>query len=171
MDKLDPVKVLVSYFLASFSSFQSDTMVVTVRKDLFSSDKKQLDSKNIQWNSEKFSISSKINPLKRRALADITKHSNVPPKYIKLSKKESNVVDIPIKNSEGLERETNFANENEPERDPQHRIYSNNMKDAVKVICKICQKLCFLTTMRQHTRKMHMLTVEEYKKIFPLASI
>jgi hypothetical protein len=44
------------------------------------------------------------------------------------------------------------------------RVYSNNMSEACKTICKVCQAQVSLTGMRNHTRNNHKMTIHEYKE-------
>ena len=165
-------------------------MVLTVRKDIFYPGTTELNSKNIQFQSEKLSTQNESdksttkpqhneNIKKRKALADITSNKNIPHKYLKPGKENEVEVDAKIRKGlnnfstiiysetkQTLEEKSKFNNENGNENVSAKRRYSNDMKDAVKVICKICEKVCFLTTMRQHTRKMHHLTIDEYKGLY-----
>ena len=43
-------------------------------------------------------------------------------------------------------------------------IFSDSIKDAVKVQCKICSIKMLLTGLRKHTRSKHMMTITEYKR-------
>ena len=42
--------------------------------------------------------------------------------------------------------------------------FSNSMKDAVKVVCKICSSAEFLTGLRNHTRNKHKMSITDYKQ-------
>ena len=44
--------------------------------------------------------------------------------------------------------------------------FSNNLKDAVRTICQVCQASVILLTMRSHTRKKHNMDIKEYRKEF-----
>ena len=46
------------------------------------------------------------------------------------------------------------------------KVFSNDMTDACKTICKICQVELALTCMRGHTKSAHSMTVKEYKEQF-----
>lgn len=53
--------------------------------------------------------------------------------------------------------------------DPQSLVsarLSDNMKDAVRVLCRLCQTSSTLFTLRHHTRKTHDLGIAEYKAVF-----
>ena len=44
--------------------------------------------------------------------------------------------------------------------------FSDHLGDAVKVRCQLCQSCESLTAMRSHTRKMHDMSIAEYRKKF-----
>ena len=44
--------------------------------------------------------------------------------------------------------------------------FSNNLKDAVRTICQVCQASVTLLTMRSHTRNKHNMDIKEYRKEF-----
>ena len=44
--------------------------------------------------------------------------------------------------------------------------FSDHLGDAVKVKCQLCQSCESLTAMRSHTRKMHDMSIAEYRKRF-----
>ena len=44
--------------------------------------------------------------------------------------------------------------------------FSDHLGDAVKVKCQLCQSCESLTAMRSHTRKMHDMSIAEYRKKF-----
>jgi len=44
------------------------------------------------------------------------------------------------------------------------KLYSNNLADANKTICKICQKTLRLVVMRTHTRGCHKISIADYTK-------
>ena len=44
------------------------------------------------------------------------------------------------------------------------KMFSDSLKDAVKVQCKICSIKILLTGLRKHTRSKHMMTIAEYKR-------
>ena len=46
------------------------------------------------------------------------------------------------------------------------KSYSNNMKDACRVKCKICDKEVTMSTMRRHVREVHCLQLTEYTEIY-----
>ena len=43
---------------------------------------------------------------------------------------------------------------------------SNQMKDAVKTVCQVCQEEVFFDSMRGHTRREHEMGISEYKLTF-----
>ena len=45
------------------------------------------------------------------------------------------------------------------------RLYSNDMANACKIICKICSKTVALNLMRQHTKFVHKMTIKEYRSV------
>ena len=45
-------------------------------------------------------------------------------------------------------------------------VFSNDMKDACKVTCKICDKDVTMSSMSAHTRSVHCLLLKEYKDIY-----
>jgi len=48
--------------------------------------------------------------------------------------------------------------------------FSNDMKDACKTLCMLCDKAFILTRMRTHTKEKHFLQISEYRKRFNLSS-
>ena len=44
--------------------------------------------------------------------------------------------------------------------------FSNNLKDAVRTICQVCQASVTLLTMRSHTRNKHNMDIKEYRNVF-----
>ena len=46
------------------------------------------------------------------------------------------------------------------------RLYSNNMANACKTICKICKEKMNLNYMRRHTKKHHNITIKEYRSVY-----
>ena len=46
------------------------------------------------------------------------------------------------------------------------KSYSNNMEDACRVKCKICDKNVTISTMRRHVREVHCLQLTEYTEIY-----
>ena len=46
------------------------------------------------------------------------------------------------------------------------KVYSNDIKDACKVQCKICEKEVVMSSMSKHTRRVHCLLLTEYKDIY-----
>ena len=44
--------------------------------------------------------------------------------------------------------------------------FSNNLKDAVRTICQVCQASVTLLTMRSHTRNKHNMDIKEYRNEF-----
>ena len=48
--------------------------------------------------------------------------------------------------------------------------FSNNTKDVVRTVCKLCSQPFPLSRMRSHTKSMHGMAVSEYKKTFNIAS-
>ena len=46
------------------------------------------------------------------------------------------------------------------------RLYSNNMANACKTICKICKEKMNLNYMRRHTKKHHNITIKEYRGVY-----
>ena len=46
------------------------------------------------------------------------------------------------------------------------RVYSNDMSEACKTICKVCQAQVSLTGMRSHTRNNHKMIIQEYKEAY-----
>ena len=44
--------------------------------------------------------------------------------------------------------------------------FSNNLKDAVRTICQVCQISVTLLTMRSHTRNKHNMDIKEYRNEF-----
>ena len=44
--------------------------------------------------------------------------------------------------------------------------FSNNMKDVVKTVCKICMVAKSTLEMRSHTKKMHGVNIRDYKQQF-----
>ena len=48
----------------------------------------------------------------------------------------------------------------------QGRVFSNDMIDACKTICKVCQAQVTLNYMRTHTKIKHRMTISEYKDLF-----
>ena len=48
--------------------------------------------------------------------------------------------------------------------------FSNDMKDACKTMCMLCERSFILTRMRTHTKEKHSLQISDYKKQFKLTS-
>ena len=46
------------------------------------------------------------------------------------------------------------------------RKYSNNMDEAVKTICQLCLKQIYRTSLRNHTKSIHKMSIGEYKQSF-----
>ena len=44
--------------------------------------------------------------------------------------------------------------------------FSNNMKDSVRTVCRICDMELILTRLRGHTKDKHSITITDYKKKF-----
>ena len=43
------------------------------------------------------------------------------------------------------------------------KVYSNDMTDACKTVCKICHKNVTLNIMRTHTRTVHKINIKDYR--------
>ena len=56
-------------------------------------------------------------------------------------------------------RDNNFKN-------CENARFSNNMKDVVKTVCKICMVAKSTLEMRSHTKKMHGVNIRDYKQQF-----
>ena len=52
------------------------------------------------------------------------------------------------------------------EKGKDNRTFSNDMKDACKVKCKICEKEVVMSSISHHTRSVHCLLLTEYKGIY-----
>ena len=63
------------------------------------------------------------------------------------------------------EMQQNIEKENVTRKEDDVR-FSNCMKEAVKVICRICLKKESLTGLRKHTKDRHQITITEYKNQF-----
>jgi hypothetical protein len=50
--------------------------------------------------------------------------------------------------------------------DKETTIFSNDMRDACKVKCKICDKEVVMSSKSNHTRRVHCLSLAEYKDIY-----
>ena len=48
----------------------------------------------------------------------------------------------------------------------QGRVYSSDMTDACKTICKVCKVQVTLNYMRTHSKNKHKMTINEYKDMF-----
>ena len=114
-----------------------------VRKDLFYANEAPKISQNIQQGENEPHKAAK-----RKGLKDI---SNRTAKIVKSDAKEEKIDFITL----GIQKE-NQAD---------MRI-SNNLKDACKTNCRICQKPFFITSLRHHTRNVHKVSINEYKKSF-----
>ena len=119
-------------------------MTLTIRSDLFYSIKKNSNSENIQHNPV---ISRTKKEVKRKGLKDISNEQY----QLKTQKKR-----------ESARKATHVPKDNKENHEG--AIFSNDMRDACKTICQICKAPVFLTTMRQHTRSKHKVTIDEYKK-------
>ena len=42
------------------------------------------------------------------------------------------------------------------------KLYSNNLADSIKTVCKVCQRTVKLVGMRSHTRNCHKISITEY---------
>ena len=49
--------------------------------------------------------------------------------------------------------------------DPNHLKVSSNLKDAVRVKCKICQTIVLLSDLKQHCTSSHQITLPEYEEL------
>ena len=114
-------------------------MTLKVRRDLFSENQNQNVTKqqNIQENILTFAI-----PDSSKAQIG----------FVKLSMRQ--------KKNESKENKENHKEEKDD------NTYSNDMKDACKVLCKICDKEVVMSSMSKHTRGVHFLLLAEYKDIY-----
>jgi hypothetical protein len=118
-------------------------VVITVRKDLFYENDVSEISQNIQQGGNESHKAEK-----RKGLKDI---SNRPAKIVKSDEKgEKNNL-----TQSGIQKEN--------QADMRIR---KNLKDACKTICRICQKPFFINSLRHHTRIIHKVSINEYKKSF-----
>merc|ERR1719318_1820509 len=70
-----------------------------------------------------------------------------------------------------LENEESVAMHNLQHKEELEGIkFSNNMKDAVKTICKLCNVQQAMSRMREHTKKAHNVHVSEYKARYNIIS-
>ena len=46
------------------------------------------------------------------------------------------------------------------------RVYSNDMTDACKTVCKVCNNKVTLYYMRSHAKNMHGITIKEYRSMY-----
>ena len=127
-------------------------MVFTVRKDLYYENKRTVNNENIQKNA-KIAVNKLVdntnNNKKRKVLQEISQVMNEPAKHAKTNEKhQPGLFSIAEKENQAEVR------------------FSNDMSDACKTICKICQKPIFLVTLRSHTRNIHKIAIDEYKKVY-----
>ena len=57
--------------------------------------------------------------------------------------------------------ETNNSAIDLEELDTDKKLYSNNLADGIKTVCKICQRILKLVGMRTHTQKSHKMGIKE----------
>ena len=70
-----------------------------------------------------------------------------------------------------LENENSVENHNIQHQEELEGIkFSNNMKDAVKTICKLCMCPMPMSRMREHTKRVHNVHISEYKAKYDIAS-
>merc|ERR1712217_794894 len=46
------------------------------------------------------------------------------------------------------------------------RVFSNDMDDACRTKCKVCESEVTMNQMRAHTKNKHSITIKEYKELF-----
>ena len=46
------------------------------------------------------------------------------------------------------------------------RLYSNDIANACKTVCKICKKTFTLNLMRHHTKSIHKMPIKEYRSVY-----
>ena len=76
------------------------------------------------------------------------------------------VMDNIMENNPSQKNKKRHRKTTEEEEKPEEKIFSNDMRDACKTVCRICQAAVFLTTMRGHTRSRHKVPIEEYKAVY-----
>ena len=143
--------------------------MLTVRSDLYSSDKSFKNVRNYQKNSVGTKIGSedhkrKIDDLNeisdRKRMKQLNDNQTIEPskstitqcKEVTATQEESKV-----DKSEKVQQQVSKVD---------GKVFSNSMKDAIKTKCKICDDNFTLPTMRSHTKKTHFLSITQYKDIY-----
>ena len=78
------------------------------------------------------------------------------------AQQQTSFVKLTMKEKKKVQRENRSLNKEENIGE----AYSNDMKDACRVKCKICDKGVTMSTMRRHVREVHCLELTEYTEIY-----
>ena len=79
---------------------------------------------------------------------------------------ESELQGGPSEFVQNLVKNLKFEELEETAPESQGRVFSNDMTDACRTICKVCKAQVTLNYMRNHTKNNHQMTIHEYKDMF-----
>ena len=171
-------------------------MSIWVRKDIFVSDISPQNGQNIQekdgldegyLNPEARKVETPAKKLQDSSLEDFKRQMQefiakmnadtaaMEHKNVKRNA-ETSVSSIEQKKEDSIaSQEKREAGVEEMENEPRAKRHcpeetseklSNQMKDAVKTVCQVCQEEVFFDSMRGHTRREHEMGISEYKLTF-----
>ena len=146
-------------------------MVVTVRTDLYlSSDMSYQNVDNNQEDPVTFTISSKQ---KKRMMVEEEKDTMVKLKWssdIGSSAQQAPAKKLCTRVAKPDEEDLSSLKTEEPRRSlrKEGRRFSNDLADAVRSKCNICDKRLLLSSLRGHTSSVHFLSFSDYKNFYGL---
>ena len=131
-------------------------MCLTIRTDLFSSDVSFKNVDNALEDPITF-IVELVHPKRNISEIDEPYYNNNPKRCRQEGETEEIVISCKIETIQPITK-------TKKEFKDTTKIFSNNMKNAVKTKCKLCKNDVTLSAMRCHTKKTHSMTITEYKE-------
>ena len=131
-------------------------MCLTIRTDLYSSDVSFKNVDNAQEEPSAF-IAELVHPKRNISEIDEQSYTNSTKRCRKMEGAEEIILIESIETIQPIKKTNKKSSDTT-------KIFSNNMKNAVKTKCKECKNDVTLSAMRCHTKKTHSMKITEYKE-------